>query len=239
MGNIQLNGYLADENYFAGCGGGGSSSSASNATIDSLSQVVSSLDSLMQIITPFFGCTNPTACNYDSLAVIDNGLCNGLLGCMDNQSDNFNPSATCDDGSCIPYVGMYAFGGVVYHIDNSLAHVINIDHEDYIGTHMNSMYSTAANLTTNGFSDWQAPSLQDIERICTNQSLINLVANLNDGIQLVDDSYLTSDQWCTVSNQPKAEPFYIGSSSSCNYYSPPAGCPGSSYRFRTIRIHPF
>jgi len=32
MGNIQLNGYLADENYFAGCGGGSSSTSSLDST---------------------------------------------------------------------------------------------------------------------------------------------------------------------------------------------------------------
>ena len=239
-----LNGYLADENYFANCGGGGgSSSSNSNTTIDSLSQVVSNLDSLMGIITPFFGCTDPTACNYDSNAVIDNGSCTGLLGCTDNQSSNYNASATCDNGTCIPYVGMYGLGGVVYHIDNynaySVARIININHEDVIGTHMNSMYATAAAVTTNGYTDWQAPTLAYIQNICSSQSIINLVANMNGGLPLVNDYYLTSDQWCTVSNQPKAEPYYISNSSSCNYSSPPGGCPGSTYRLRTVRNHTF
>ena len=37
-------------------------SSGSNVTIDSLSQVISNLDSLMGIITPLFGCAVPIAC---------------------------------------------------------------------------------------------------------------------------------------------------------------------------------
>ena len=62
------------------------------------------------------GCTDNTACNYVSTAIIDNGSCSGLVGCMDGQSSNYNALATCDDGSCIPYMGMYAFGGVVFYI---------------------------------------------------------------------------------------------------------------------------
>jgi len=114
---ISVNGYLVDENYFAGCGGGGgSSSSVSNATIDSLSQVVSNLDSLMGIITPFFGCTDNTACNYSATAIIDNGSCSGLLGCMDTVAANYNSSATCNDGSCLENIGYTYQGGIIFYV---------------------------------------------------------------------------------------------------------------------------
>ena len=48
-----------------------------------------------------YGCTDPTACNFNPVANIDNGSCVGLLGCIDPNASNYNPSATCDDGSCI------------------------------------------------------------------------------------------------------------------------------------------
>tara|TARA_R110002012_G_scaffold6578_2_gene31294 strand:+ start:1325 stop:6595 length:5271 start_codon:yes stop_codon:yes gene_type:complete len=51
------------------------------------------------------GCTDPTALNYDPLAVIDDGSCQYCVyGCMDPNSINYNPLATCDDGSCIACV---------------------------------------------------------------------------------------------------------------------------------------
>lgn len=53
----------------------------------------------------YSGCTDPTAANYNSAAVIDDGSClYGVLGCMDPASSSYNPLATIDDGSC-EYLG--------------------------------------------------------------------------------------------------------------------------------------
>lgn len=49
-----------------------------------------------------FGCTDETACNYDSEAVNDNGSCNfDCAGCTDATACNYDATATQDDGSCI------------------------------------------------------------------------------------------------------------------------------------------
>jgi hypothetical protein len=45
------------------------------------------------------GCTDPLACNYDSLAVYDTGNCI-LAGCLDDLACNYNADAGCDDGNC-------------------------------------------------------------------------------------------------------------------------------------------
>ena len=53
---------------------------------------------------PIFGCMDPNALNYDSLATIDDGSCSYpylIPGCMDSSSSNFNPWAQVDDGSCL------------------------------------------------------------------------------------------------------------------------------------------
>jgi len=50
--------------------------------------------------TPNAGCTDPSFCNYDPLACVDNGFCFGLAGCTDNLACNYNSDATCADGSC-------------------------------------------------------------------------------------------------------------------------------------------
>ena len=51
-----------------------------------------------------FGCTDPTACNYNSAANTDDGSCILPDGCTDSTAVNYNPSALCDDGSCVPVV---------------------------------------------------------------------------------------------------------------------------------------
>ena len=51
------------------------------------------------------GCTDATAFNYDSTAIIDDGSCVPIqLGCLDTNAVNYNPGANTDDGSCI-YAG--------------------------------------------------------------------------------------------------------------------------------------
>ena len=50
------------------------------------------------------GCTDSTACNFDSLANTDDGSCT-YFGCTDSTACNYDPSATCDDGSCLTVYG--------------------------------------------------------------------------------------------------------------------------------------
>ncbi len=49
--------------------------------------------------SPSQGCTDPAADNYDPSAVCDDGTC-VYCGCMDPLATNYNPNAVCDDGSC-------------------------------------------------------------------------------------------------------------------------------------------
>lgn len=49
-----------------------------------------------------FGCTDPTACNFDPDAGIDNGTCDfDCLGCTLPAACNYDETATQDDGSCL------------------------------------------------------------------------------------------------------------------------------------------
>ena len=48
------------------------------------------------------GCTDSTACNYDSSATIDDGSCESTscAGCTDSTACNYDSTATINDGSC-------------------------------------------------------------------------------------------------------------------------------------------
>jgi len=152
-------------------------SAGSNNNIDSLSQVVSNLDSLMQIIIPSMGCTDPTACNYDATVIFDNGSCSGLLGCMDAQSSNYNSLATCDDGSCLPYVGQYAYGGIVFYINPATPTSGLVCAEIDLSTQTYSGAIAACNvLNHNGYNDWRQPNNYELQDMCYSKSMIDSIA---------------------------------------------------------------
>ena len=47
------------------------------------------------------GCTDPTACNFDAEAEVDNGTCDdSCFGCTYPLASNYDPDATVPDGSC-------------------------------------------------------------------------------------------------------------------------------------------
>ena len=52
----------------------------------------------------YLGCTDPLACNYDSIATLDDGSCLVDYGCMDPLALNYDSLATCDDSSCIAII---------------------------------------------------------------------------------------------------------------------------------------
>ena len=53
---------------------------------------------------PVLGCTNSDADNYDSSATEDDGSCI-ISGCMCDLAVNYNPSATTDNGTCVVMSG--------------------------------------------------------------------------------------------------------------------------------------
>tara|TARA_B110000858_G_scaffold48771_1_gene56216 strand:- start:407 stop:2086 length:1680 start_codon:yes stop_codon:yes gene_type:complete len=79
-------------------------------TIDKLKEILKTTtsDSIYDTTEPdeieeeVEGCTDPTSQNYNPLATINDGSCvyESVLGCMDPTAENYNPLAKIDDGSC-------------------------------------------------------------------------------------------------------------------------------------------
>jgi thiol-disulfide isomerase/thioredoxin len=73
------------------------------------------------------GCTDTTACNYDELAVGDDGSCvfGDACGCTDTNALNFSSLAVWDDGSCeyipVNYGTVTDVTGDVYNLDSIAA----------------------------------------------------------------------------------------------------------------------
>jgi len=65
------------------------------------------------------GCTDSTACNYNSAANTDDNSCILPDGCTDATALNYNSSATCDDGSCASVVGDNYQGGKIFWLDGN------------------------------------------------------------------------------------------------------------------------
>ncbi|MGB0378664.1 MAG: hypothetical protein ACPGGE_07545, partial [Poseidonia sp.] len=72
-------------------------------SVDAHSVTVIELDAEVDV-TPVYGCTDPTATNFDSSATEDDSSCEyppePILGCTDSTATNFDAEATEDDGSC-------------------------------------------------------------------------------------------------------------------------------------------
>jgi len=68
-----------------------------------------------------YGCTDSTAINYNTIAVIDDGSCIPFIyGCLDSIATNYNVSANTDDGSC-------TFCYATAHINNGLDTIVACD----------------------------------------------------------------------------------------------------------------
>ena len=53
-----------------------------------------------------YGCTDPSAYNYSSLALVNDGSCCYIAGCTDATAINFDSLSCFDDGSCVaPILG--------------------------------------------------------------------------------------------------------------------------------------
>jgi hypothetical protein len=214
----------------------GLAGSVSNATIDSLSQVVSTLDSSLTAFTSLF-----------------------VFGCMDTAAFNYNSSANMNDGSCsyTPSIGDTYQGGIIFYLDGNGGGLVAAATDQSFGAaqwgcsgtsistgsaigqgDQNTLFiesgcttsgtaaDLCANLTLAGFSDWFLPSRYE---------LIEMQQNIGQGAagSLVNfGGFANAYYWSSThySSSLAVVKYFNTSSSGVNYHQKT-----NTYHVRAIR----
>ncbi|MEC9208960.1 MAG: lamin tail domain-containing protein, partial [Bacteroidota bacterium] len=148
------------------------------------------------------GCTDSTACNFDSTANVNDGSCLTAYGCTDSTASNYDPNATCDDGSCMQAAVCNSYPTNLYVTD-----VIDISCTfgwDNMNTSSCMVLQYAMRYRKQGTTNWTTRSAGVGNGLC------------NFGLQTTSQMLLNLDPSTTYEWRMKT--FYCGGQSS--YYSP-------------------
>ena len=119
-----------------------------------------------------FGCTDPTAFNYDANANVDNGGCiDVIIGCMVSGSFNYNPNANTS-GPCIPIIY-----GCISSIALNYNPLANTDDGSCIGVVYGCTDATAFNF--NSLANVDDGSCVPVVYGCTDATMFNYDPNAN------------------------------------------------------------
>ena len=92
----------------------------------------------MDPCTFIYGCTQPTALNFNPEAGVDDGSCINIPGCTDPNAAGYNPAATIDDNSCA--------GGDITCTENKTLVTVEIMLDQYPSEIGWQIYDNAENL---------------------------------------------------------------------------------------------
>ena len=138
---------------------------------------------------PVNGCTDQTACNYDSTAVCDDGSCVLPDGCTDILACNFNYTAVCDDGSCVyptsstsidTACNSYSWNGSTYTQSGIYSYVISLNNSTS-STTINPV-STLSYCSSNPNLNISAgySIIEDVQLVGDNFNIDNSTSGIND-----------------------------------------------------------
>lgn len=174
------------------------------------------------------GCTFEWADNYNSDATDDDGTCY-LAGCMYPLACNYNSLSTINNGTCeypedgydcqgntMPLeFGAPLHGGLVFYIDETGEHGLVAAFEDPLynnsgfGYTWNEALTFASAYTTDGYSDWYLPSIEELELMYMTIGPGGSEGNI--GGFATNFAYINDDECCGYNDGPS--PLYWTSSS--------------------------
>ena len=123
-----------------------------------------------------YGCTNSSYCNYNPSATCDDGSCSGYYGCTQQGYCNYDPSAGCDDGSCSGSYQQDFFGN--YCCSTSIG-------TDYFGNSLCDGYYPACSNIFGACGEYSGGCLYpDCTGVCNGESVVDHFGICNGNAQL-------------------------------------------------------
>ena len=189
------------------------------------------------------GCTDPSASNYDSQALEDNGTCiYSLSGCTDNLAINYDSNANNDDGSCF-------YGEISSIINYSVVDGLLSDFIECIDVDINDNIWIGSSLGLQMYNGFEFVNYTSLDGLADNN--IKVISSSNNGNIWVGTDFGISQfdglNWITyditnglISNQIKSIDFdedgivWVGTNSGVSFYN---GTSWDSYSDANSDLH--
>lgn len=142
------------------------------------------------------GCTDPSAVNYSSLAIDDDGSCCYVSGCMQESAVNYNPEACLGDGSCIaPILGCTDASSEFFdpeaNTENALGGPLSAEALGAGGFHFNDMWDMV-------FSASEPTILESVEVLAETNFSIGVYIRDASGGTIFEQDYALQTGWNTL-----------------------------------------
>ena len=150
-----------------------------DSLLRALESKIAVIDGLFESFEAKFGCVDASACTYNEIATV-----------ADNSCEYPERGYDCEGNITEPYIGMSAYGGVVFKLDDSGLHgmVTTLKDVDFVG------WDTAVEVckiyNDGNYDDWILPSLVELSEMYNSLGFGGLNGNVG---KFADSNYWSSE----------------------------------------------